>query len=81
MNYDETQRIVDHATRLDRDTNGNPRYYFPAVCFPFEPGSKEARRDGLHKYRGRQRPPGFVLQSYNLVEDIENILKNVRTSR
>ena len=75
-----TLHIARQATRLDRDTNGNPRYYFPTVCFPFEPGSKEARRYGLYKYRGRQRAPGFVLQSYNLVEDIGNILRKVRTS-
>lgn len=54
------------AQPLPRDTHGNPRHYIPAMHIPVAPGSVLARKVGLRKYRGKNRGPGFVIQSHHL---------------
>lgn len=47
MSREKVQNIIERTTRLDRDRNGNPRYFIPAACFPVEPGTRKARVMGL----------------------------------
>jgi hypothetical protein len=54
------------AQPLPRDANGNPRHFIPAREIPVAPGSKLARKVGLQMYRGKDRGPGFVIQSHHL---------------
>lgn len=54
-------------TRIERDVNGNPRYYLPA----FMANEKSVRKIGGVKYRGKQYGPGWVIQSYALQGDVD----------
>ena len=54
-------------TRIENDTNGNPRYYLPA----FMADEKAARSCGAVKYRGKQYGAGWVFQSYALQGDVD----------
>jgi hypothetical protein len=54
-------------TRIDNDTNGNPRYYLPA----FMAEEKNARKIGGVKYRGKRYGAGWVFQSYALQGDVD----------
>ena len=66
--------IVPRAIRLPLDTCGNPRYYLPKYALP-EMTDKDRRRVGLAKYRGKQFGAGYVIQSYNLHDDLTFICK------
>ncbi|CAM3871880.1 hypothetical protein PHIN109289_14130 [Phaeobacter inhibens] len=75
MRSEKVQSIIKRTTRLDRDRNGNPRYFIPAACLPVEPGTRQARAIGLYKYRGDTYGLGFVVQSYDLIDTVERCLQ------
>ena len=54
-------------TRIDSDTNGNPRYYLPA----FMADEESARKRGAVKYRGKRYGAGWVFQSYALQGEVD----------
>ena len=63
------QSLVPRALRLPLDVNGNPRYYLPLYLLP-KMADKQRLRLGLTKYKGRQYGAGYVIQSYNLKQDL-----------
>ncbi|MGP6089505.1 hypothetical protein [Antarctobacter jejuensis] len=75
MSCEKVQSIIERTIRLDRDMYGNPRYFTPADCYPVEPGTRQARAVGLHKYRGEAYRLGFVVQSYDLKDSIESCVQ------
>jgi hypothetical protein len=56
-------------TRIDRDINGNPRYYLPKYAIPETHAAYIADALGLSKYRGKKYGAGYVIQSYNIESD------------
>ena len=54
-------------TRIDSDTNGNPRYYLPV----YMADEKNVRKIGGVKYRGKRYGAGWVFQSYALQSDVD----------
>lgn len=54
-------------TRIDNDTNGNPRYYLPVYLAE----EKAVRKIGGVKYRGKRYGMGWVFQSYALQGDVD----------
>ena len=54
-------------TRIDNDTNGNPRYYLPVYMAE----EKNVRKIGGVKYRGKRYGAGWVFQSYALQGDVD----------
>jgi hypothetical protein len=61
--------LMPRALRLPLDVNGNPRYYLPLYLFP-KMDNKTRSKLGLVKYRGKQYGAGYVIQSYNLKQDL-----------
>ncbi len=61
------------AQPLPVDANGNSRHFVPAKHIPVAPGSTLARKAGLRKYQGRDRGPGFVIQSSHLTTTLHEI--------
>lgn len=62
-------------TRIDSDSNGNPRYYLP-----FSLASEAiARKIGGVKYRGKKYGKGWVFQSYALQGEVDalNAIKSL----
>jgi len=55
----------DDFTRLENDSNGNPRYYLPFYMTTEE----KARACGATIYRGKRYGQGWVFQSYSLESD------------
>lgn len=64
-----------HFTRIDNDTNGNPRYYVPVYLFPDTMTEKQRKDAGLAVYRGKRYGGGYVVQSYNLGSTCNHINK------
>ena len=71
-----TENLIQSAIRLDNDINGNPRYYFPKFVWP-DMSDKTRYRVGLSKYRGKKYGAGYVMQSYNLPNDIDFALRGL----
>ena len=69
--------MKNSAIRLDNDINGNPRYYFPKYMWPAM-DDKTRRSAGLTLYRGKRYGAGYVIQSYNLENDIEYALYAIK---
>lgn len=67
-----------HFTRLDNDTNGNPRYYVPVYLFPDTMTQKQRKDAGLALYRGKRYGKGYVVQSYSLGSTCGHINKIVK---
>lgn len=61
--------LMPRALRLPLDVNGNPRYYLPKYLLPAV-DDKTRSKLGLVKYRGKQYGAGYVIQSYNLKDDL-----------
>lgn len=70
----EAWLTVEHFTRLDNDTNGNPRYYVPVYLFPKEMKISKRYEAGLAVYRGKKYGTGYVVQSYNLASTVAHII-------
>ena len=68
-----TDDLMQSAIKIDCDTNGNPRYYFPKFVWP-DMDRKARLSAGLNMYRGKRYGAGYVLQSYNLRADIDYAL-------
>jgi len=56
-------------TRIENDSNGNPRYYLPF----FLASEGIARKVGGVKYRGKKYGRGWVFQSYDLQGEVDAI--------
>ncbi len=67
----DTIALLSHP--LPMDANGNSRHFVPAKLIPVAPGSTLARKVGLRKYQGRDRGPGFVIQSNHLTTTLHEI--------
>ena len=74
--YATVKGVKIPVTRIENDTNGNPRYiiHWLALGLSDYAATKETRRAGLTKYHGRSYGGGFVFQSYNLDRSVEYIL-------
>ena len=66
--------VVD-LTKINRDTNGNPRYvvHFLTIDRDYETAIKKAKAIGGKKYHNKQYGGGIVFQSYNVQELKEKI--------
>lgn len=63
--------------KIDNDLNGNPRY----VVHFYELGVELAdygKIKGLVKYRAKWFGGGYVIESYNLEQDLKHYLKLVK---
>ena len=62
-------------TRIESDSNGNPRYYLPF----FLASEAIARKVGGVKYRGKKYGRGWVFQSYALQGEVDalNVIKSL----
>lgn len=58
---------TDSFTRVNSDTNGNPRYviHFLNLNNDYENALKTARKLGGRKFHNKQYGGGIVFQSYN----------------
>lgn len=76
--------LKDHFTRINNDTNGNPRYVIHfTLCLPHQwAGDASTKYDrtvklmnkiGGRRYHNKQYGGGIVFQSYNLDDTIEAI--------
>ena len=68
-------------TRIDNDTNGNPRYvcHFLNIADNYETAVKIANKIGGRKYHTKKYGGGIVFQSYNIKETerrINELLKD-----
>lgn len=62
--------------RIDNDMNGNPRYVVHFLSLNIKP-SDYGKIQGLTKYRAKWYGGGYVIQSYNLEDDLEYCLNLV----
>lgn len=73
------RKLEQIAIRLNNDINGNPRYYIGRVELACLFGIETKKLDcwagdlGLRLYRGSRYGAGYVFQSYNLENELENI--------
>ena len=70
--------------RVNNDSNGNPRYVTHYLAFlndselglnDYDTAKKRANALGFRVYKGKDFGGGFVVQSYNLENDIERIIE------
>lgn len=73
-----TRLLSRLCTPLNRDINGNPRFFLPAAVIGIEANGDTRSKVGLTKYRGKGYGPGFVIQSYNLEGDMAVIIARLR---
>ena len=86
---EETINVNGHevtAYRVDNDSNGNPRWVVhflnlltakeceAATELMFEKALQKAKTVGGVKYRAKWFGAGIVFQSYNIAEDIKQVL-------
>lgn len=71
----------NNFTRINNDTNGNPRYvfHFLELADNYSEALKIAKKIGGKKFHNKQFGGGIVIQSYNLKRDIEDI-NNLKTN-
>ena len=62
----------DHFTRVNNDSNGNPRYVVHYLSLGLENfvATEATKAAGLKVYRGKDFGGGFVCQTYNLEDFI-----------
>ena len=65
--------LTSKWTQIDRDINGNPRYYIASYHVPAERLDVIKKQMHLEKYRGKQYGPGYVSQSYNLLDTAKRL--------
>lgn len=79
--YNEKQVKVNDEEitvyRIDNDVNGNPRYvtHFSSLGVELD---DYGRVPGLKKYRGKWFGGGYVIQSYNIEQDLKHSLNQVQ---
>ena len=63
--------------RIDNDINGNPRYliHYLYIASNFDEALKISRKIGGKKYRSKRFSGGIVFQSYNVQEDLKQIIR------
>lgn len=66
-------------TRIDNDTNGNPRYvcHFLNISKDYDSAVKLANKIGGRKFHNKQYGGGIVFQSYNL-PDLQNSINALK---
>lgn len=66
-------------TRINNDTNGNPRYvfHFLELADNYEKALKIAKNFGGRKFHNKQYGGGIVIQSYNTTES-KKIINNFK---
>ena len=59
------------------DVNGNPRYFihFMELGLDDYVSTKETRKAGLKKYKGRLFGGGYIFSSYNPSESVKRIMQ------
>jgi hypothetical protein len=62
--------------KVDHDVNGNPRYVVHFLDINVKP-EDYGKIKGLSKYRAKWFGGGYVIQSYNLEQDLEYTLEQV----
>lgn len=84
MHYVELeQRFIG----LLNDVNGNPRYYIGIIELAVLVGATTeevgavARKAGFKKYRGKKYGAGYVVESYNLSEDVAHLKDLMEAAR
>ena len=84
-NYEEKEITLRNGEtvyvyKVNRDSNGNPRYVFhyltladtyPRACWI-------ANQRGARKYKAKWYGGGIVMQSYNIVEELSDIVEFAR---
>ena len=65
----------DNFTRINNDTNGNPRYvfHFLKLANNYNEALFLAKKIGGKKFHNKQYGGGIVIQSYNLQDDCNRI--------
>ena len=65
----------DNFTRVNNDTNGNPRYvfHFLELADNYSQALFLAKKFGGKKFHNKQYGGGIVIQSYNLQDDCNRI--------
>lgn len=65
----------DNFTRINNDTNGNPRYvfHFLKLSNNYSEALFLAKKIGGKKFHNKQYGGGIVIQSYNLQDDCNRI--------
>jgi hypothetical protein len=65
----------DNFTRINNDTNGNPRYvfHFLELANNYNEALFLAKKIGGKKFHNKQYGGGIVVQSYNLQDDCDRI--------
>ena len=64
--------------RMNSDTYGNPRYACHWLEFntnTYEEAIYKAKKIGGRKFHNKQFGGGIIFQSYNLIDEVESILK------
>lgn len=74
------RELAECFERIESDVYGNPRYYIPRFLLPAAIKAKRLAY-GLTMYRGKRCGPGYVITSYNLESDCENMLSNCEESK
>lgn len=69
----------NRVKRLNNDINGNPRYYVDLITLGLSSpqSTKDTRRVGLTKYRGKEYGAGFWFSSYSCESDLDWIIKEL----
>jgi len=70
---------TDDFTRINNDSNGNPRYvlHFIKLADKYEDALILAKNEGGRKYHNKQYGGGIAFQSYNLnrlTNDLNNLI-------
>jgi len=70
---------TDDFTRINNDSNGNPRYvlHFIKLADKYEDALILAKNEGGRKYHNKQYGGGIAFQSYNLnslTKDLNNLI-------
>lgn len=73
------RKLEQIAIRLNNDINGNPRYYIGLIELACLFGTNRRTLEcwvgdlGLRAYRGNRSGSGYVFQSHNLENQLENL--------
>lgn len=78
MTSELTTNVGINFTRIDNDTNGNPRYvcHYLNIADNYSEAVKKANTIGGRKYHTKKYGGGIVFQSYN-IEDTAKRIKEI----
>lgn len=66
--------------KIKNDYYGNPRYVFHFLDLGLK-GYVSLSEYGLKKYRGKDFGGGYVIQSFNIKEDLNHIIKKLKKDK